>query len=100
MTSRWTDWSSGTPSSAKVAWSRCTPPQEQDWSARSPAHSRCPRFGGCRGDGQDIARHILALATYLGHAHPSDTYWYLQATPKLMAGISDAAERFFSGAGS
>ncbi len=49
------------------------------------------------GDGDDIARHILALATYLGHAHPSDTYWYLQATPKLMAGISDAAERFFTG---
>lgn len=52
------------------------------------------------GDGEDIARHILALSTYLGHAHPSDTYWYLQATPKLMAGISDAAERLVVGAGS
>jgi len=47
------------------------------------------------GDGDDIATHILALSTYLGHAHPSDTYWYLQATPKLMAGISERAERFF-----
>jgi len=52
------------------------------------------------GDAEDITRHILALSTYLGHAHPSDTYWYLQATPKLMAGISEAAERFFAGAGS
>ncbi len=52
------------------------------------------------GDGEDIARHILALSTYLGHAHPSDTYWYLQATPKLMTGISKAAERLFVGAGS
>lgn len=52
------------------------------------------------GDGEAITRHILALSTYLGHAHPSDTYWYLQATPKLMGGISEAAERFFMGAGS
>lgn len=47
------------------------------------------------GDSDAINRHILALSTYLGHAHPSDTYWYLQATPKLMAGISKDAERFF-----
>ena len=52
------------------------------------------------GDSEDIARHILALSTYLGHAHPSDTYWYLQATPKLMASISEVAEHFFVGAGS
>lgn len=52
------------------------------------------------GDGEDIATHILALSTYLGHAHPSDTYWYLQATPKLMAGISKKAERVFIEAGS
>lgn len=52
------------------------------------------------GDDEDIARHILALSTYLGHAHPSDTYWYLQATPKLMAGISEAVEHFFDGVGS
>jgi integrase len=47
------------------------------------------------GDVEDIASHILALSTYLGHAHPSDTYWYLQATPKLMGGISRTTERFF-----
>lgn len=49
------------------------------------------------GDGEAITRHILALSTYLGHAHPSDTYWYLQATPKLMEGISQAVEHFFVG---
>lgn len=25
------------------------------------------------------------LSTYLGHTHPANTYWYLTATPELMA---------------
>jgi integrase len=41
----------------------------------------------------DVSRHMLALSTYLGHANPSDTYWYLQATPTLLADIAAAAER-------
>jgi integrase len=51
----------------------------------------------CRGDASEITRHILALSTYLGHAHPSDTYWYLQATPWLMAGIASTGETWFIG---
>ena len=51
-------------------------------------------------DGEAVGRHVLALSTYLGHAHPSDTYWYLQATPKLMAGVASAAEHFFVGGAS
>lgn len=35
--------------------------------------------------GVDIDQHILALSTYVGHAHPTDTYWYATATPRLMA---------------
>jgi hypothetical protein len=35
---------------------------------------------------------MLALSTYLGHADPADTYWYLHATPTLMADIASAAE--------
>ena len=35
-------------------------------------------------DGVDVERHIPRLATWLGHAHVSDTYWYLTATPELM----------------
>jgi integrase len=49
---------------------------------------RCP----CNDDA--VSRHILALSTYLGHAHVADTYWYLQATPSLMAQIADAGEAF------
>ena len=40
-----------------------------------------------------VASHMVALSTYLGHAHVTDTYWYLQATPHLMHAIADACER-------
>ena len=39
-----------------------------------------------------IARHLLALSTYLGHAHVTDTYWYLEATPVLKRQIAEAGE--------
>ncbi len=51
----------------------------------------------CPGGYDRVTRHILALSTYLGHAHVADTYWYLQATPHLMAGIADACELFLQG---
>jgi integrase len=34
--------------------------------------------------GLSIDNHIATLAGYLGHVAPSDTYWYLSATPELM----------------
>ena len=46
----------------------------------------------CGSDSQAIRRHMSALSTYLGHAHVSDTYWYLQATPVLMTQIAQATE--------
>lgn len=46
----------------------------------------------CRGDRQTVARHMVALSTYLGHAHMFDTYWYLRATPKLMSGVAAQCE--------
>lgn len=51
----------------------------------------------CTGGGDQVARHILALSTYLGHTHVTDTYWYLHATPHLMKGISDACEALLVG---
>jgi integrase len=51
----------------------------------------------CGGSDEEIARHVLALSTYLGHAHPSDTYWYLQATPKQMESIGHRSESLFEG---
>jgi integrase len=36
-------------------------------------------------DGADIDARVAALATYLGHVEPANTYWYLTASPELMA---------------
>ena len=44
-----------------------------------------------------IARHTLALSTYLGHSDIRSTYWYLEATPTLLADIAGACERFVQG---
>jgi integrase len=46
----------------------------------------------CTGSRQDVARHMLALSTYLGHTHIFDTYWYLQATPRLLSDIAVQSE--------
>jgi integrase len=35
--------------------------------------------------GIEIDRQMPLLSTYLGHRDPSNTYWYLQATPELLA---------------
>jgi integrase len=51
----------------------------------------------CGGDRKAVARHISALSTYLGHTHVSDTYWYLQATPKLLSDVAAAAETLYRG---
>jgi integrase/recombinase XerD len=40
--------------------------------------------------GLDVERRLPWLSTYLGHVNPTSTYWYLTATPELLA---MAAER-------
>ena len=45
-------------------------------------------------EGADVHRKILSLATYLGHAKVSHVYWYLSATPELLAVTSSRFERF------
>jgi integrase len=51
----------------------------------------------CRHDREMVACHIVALSTYLGHAHVTDTYWYLHATPILMGQIAQAGEALHRG---
>lgn len=46
----------------------------------------------CPGGRDHIGKHMLALSTYLGHAHISDTYWYLEATPTLLQDIAERCE--------
>jgi len=35
--------------------------------------------------GIDVNQNLYLLSTYLGHAKPEDTYWYLSATPELLS---------------
>jgi integrase/recombinase XerD len=35
--------------------------------------------------GDDVAARLPVLSTYLGHRDPRSTYWYLTATPELLA---------------
>ncbi len=51
----------------------------------------------CPHDANAVARHLVALSTYLGHVHPTCTYWYLQATPLLMEQIADISEALLQG---
>jgi len=52
-------------------------------------------------EGRDnVGRHLLALSTYMGHSHVSDTFWYLEATPHLMQDIAAACETNLKGGAS
>lgn len=43
--------------------------------------------------GVDVPAWMPKLSGYLGHAAPAETYWYLQATPQLLALAADRLER-------
>ncbi len=35
-------------------------------------------------DGVDVQARLPLLSTYLGHADPKSTYWYLSGSPELL----------------
>jgi integrase len=43
--------------------------------------------------GLDPDREMIKLSTYLGHAKPEHTYWYIEAVPELLQLASKRAER-------
>ena len=47
--------------------------------------------------GEDVSRRLPILSTYLGHAHITDTYWYLTNTPELMASAGEFLEKRWAG---
>jgi hypothetical protein len=49
--------------------------------------------------GVDVQPPLPLLSTYLGHVHPKDTYWYLEAAPELLELAAERLERSH-GAGS
>jgi len=48
-------------------------------------------------NGGDPQRTLALLATWLGHTHVADTYWYLSASPQLMALAAERLGRAGSG---
>ena len=47
--------------------------------------------------GVDVAERMHLLTTYLGHNQPAHTYWYLSATPELLAMVGQRLERQLEG---
>jgi integrase len=47
--------------------------------------------------GKDPAREMIRLTTYLGHADPADTYWYIEAVPELLELASARATASLAG---
>lgn len=47
--------------------------------------------------GLDPDREMLKLSTYLGHAKPEFTYWYIEAIPELLQLACEHAERNLAG---
>ncbi|HEU4577388.1 MAG TPA: tyrosine-type recombinase/integrase [Polyangiaceae bacterium] len=43
--------------------------------------------------GVDVDSRMPALSTYVGHRDPSSTYWYVSATPELMALVARKVQR-------
>jgi integrase len=73
---------------AGIAAARTRPPRIHD--LRHTFATRALEQCSTRRDA--VARHFVALATYLGHSDIKHTYWYLEATPELMTDIAAAAE--------
>jgi len=47
--------------------------------------------------GVGVQARIATLATYLGHASPQNTYWYLSASPELLQLVNDRIETHWQG---
>jgi integrase len=54
----------------------------------------CRRVEAWYATGVNLTHAVSALSVYLGHAKVSDTYWYLTATPSLMARAAGRFESF------
>jgi integrase len=49
------------------------------------------------GDRTVVDANMLALMTYMGHGQIDSTYWYLHATPHMLAQVAERSEAFGKG---
>jgi integrase len=52
---------------------------------------------GWHRDGHNVHARLPELSTYLGHADPKHTYWYLSAVPELMELAAQRLDLTFGG---
>jgi integrase len=90
---------------------------QRTWRTLRTAAGLTPRSGNCRPrihdlrhgfavstlldwyrDGQDVPALLPRLSTYLGHADPKDTFWYLSAAPELLALAGNRLDAHLDGA--
>ena len=63
----------------------CSPPRLHDFRHSFAVNSLIDAHR----QGVDVDARIAVLATYLGHVDPANTYWYLTASPELMALVTE-----------
>ena len=75
--------------------------QQLGFRRKAKGHGRGPRLHDMRHrfaahtlvrwyrQGLDVERELPKLATYLGHVHINETYWYLEAVPELLQLATD-----------
>jgi len=75
--------------------------QQLGFRSMAKSHGRGPRLHDMRHRfaartlihwyraGLDVERELPKLATYLGHVHVNETYWYLEAVPELLQLATD-----------
>ena len=68
-------------------------PRLHDFRHRFAVETRSRRYH----DGEPVDRRLPVLSTYPGHVQVTDTYWYLRATPKLMAAVAERLDRRWKG---
>jgi integrase/recombinase XerD len=67
---------------------RCGPPRLHDLRHSFAVHTLIDVHRA----GADVDARLATLATFLGHAEPANTYWYLTASPELMAAVAHRSE--------
>lgn len=51
----------------------------------------------CFRQGKDVETLLPVLSTYMGHAQPGSTYWYMTITPELMSLASERLDQYMGG---
>lgn len=69
----------------------CGAPRLHDFRHSFAVHS----LTEAQRSGSDVDARVAVLADYLGHVDPACTYWYLEASPQLMAAVSERVAASF-----